>query len=300
MRFVIATLLALLSFQANAVVCTVKDQIINFGKAAYSSAVGAVTVPITVTVNCPSGAYTLKPNSASLGYFTIPVYREGMANGNQYMYILNPGGQIMKPITPATLITGTGNGTDQTYNLTAVLSGNTSPGNLAGFSKAGAFSITNFQLFAVVNGTTSFSAAQSISGEIVGYCEISSVGALAFGVFNAPAMQTVYNAVTSVQVKCDSNLAYVFKPDDNPTRWTLDSGMALDVSNPPRPASPAKLAMFIKTTGASIWGQWGANTNFYNGLGNGTYQTFDIKGELTLAANWHGDIGAILKLNLVF
>ncbi len=299
MRLAIVIFLMFLSCQAQAVVCTVKDQVINFGQAAYSSAVGAVTVPITVTVNCPSGSYTLKPNSASLGYFTIPVYREGVANGSQYMYILNPGGQIMKPLTPATLITGTGNGTDQTYNLTAVLSGNTSPGNLAGFSKTGAFLITNFQLFAVVNGTTSFSAAQSISGEIIGFCEISAVGALAFGTFNAPTVPSVYNAVTTIQVRCDNNLAYVLKPDDNPSRWNLDSGKALDVSNPVRPADPAKLAMYIKTTGSSIWGQWGVNSNFYNGVGNSTYQTYDVKGELTLSANWHGVIGSILKISLL-
>jgi hypothetical protein len=299
MRLAFVVFLMMLSCQAKAVVCTVKDQVINFGQAAYSSAVGAVTVPVTVTVNCPSGSYTLKPNSASLGYFTIPVYREGAANGNQYMYILNPGGQIMKPLTPATLITGTGNGTDQTYNLTAVLSGTSSPGNLTAFTKTGAFSITNFQLFAVVNGTTSFSPAQSLSGEIVGFCEISAVGSLAFGTFNSPTVQSIYNAVTTIQVRCDNNLAYVLKPDDNPSRWNLDSGKALDVSSPPRPADPAKLAMYIKTTGSSVWGQWGANSNFYNGVGNSTYQTYDVKGELTLSANWHGTIGSILKVSLL-
>lgn len=300
-RYILALVVIILSCKAQAA-CTVRDQALSFGNAAYTSPAGSVSVPVVVTVNCPAGqAYTLKPNSpfSTTGNFNIPLVREGVANGNQYLYILNPGGQIMKSAVTGTLITGTGTGADQTYNVTAVLSGATSAGSLLQFNKTGVFSIS-LQLFSVVGGGTVFSTAQLVSGEVIGMCEIGAVGALSYGTMPSPSISTTYTASTTIQVRCDNTLAFTLLPDNNSSRWTLDSGMGIDVANPLRPSDPAKLRVYIRNSGTSIWANWGVTSNTKPGIGSAAYQSFDIRGDLTLSPNWHGTVGSILNATVIF
>ncbi|MDP2199946.1 MAG: hypothetical protein Q8K01_15285, partial [Sulfurimicrobium sp.] len=105
--------------------CTLIDQDIKFGTVAYSSPAGSIQVPVTLTINCSAGeAYTLEPN-ANVTYGYIGISLTGGSNtGTQYVYFLN-GGQIMRRALSTSLITGTGTGANQVYNVVAVMSAST-------------------------------------------------------------------------------------------------------------------------------------------------------------------------------
>lgn len=299
-KWFVAFLLAVCSSLASAA-CTVTDQVINFGVVAFSAPVGTIALPVTVTVNCSAGEnYTLKPNASSSGNITIQMTREGVANGNSYMYFLNTSGVLMRSGNPASLITGVGTGGNQTYNLTAVLSGSTVAGSLVVINKTGTFNSTA-KLFQLTSTTTVTSGNQQVTGDVEGQCTISS-GNMAYGTIQALGIAQNIVASTNINVQCDTNLVYIMMPDSTSTRWIYNSGMSLDVANPPRPADPALFRIDIRPLGggAASWAQWGPSSNTKTSAGTGALQTWEVRGTLSLSANWQGDINATIYPKIIF
>lgn len=289
-----------LSVAANAA-CTIQDQPINFGTVAYSAPVGTITTPVTVTVTCPSGeAFTIKPNAASGGNLILTVLREGVNNGTQYLYFLNPGGTLMKSGAPASLVSGVGTGAPQSFNLTAVMSGNTSSGTLLAVNKTGVFSAT-MKLLQVTSTTTVTSANQTVNGDIEGQCTISS-GNMSYGTIPTMATSQTITSATNINVTCDNSLAYTMLSDSSNARWTYNAGMSIDVAYPPRPADPATFKLDIRPLGggAGSWTTWGPSSGSKTSSGTGSTQTWEVRGTLTISANWTGVISSTIYPKIVF
>jgi hypothetical protein len=278
---------------------TVSDQPVIFGNVDFTSSVGSATIPVNVTFTCTSGvAYSLKPNASSSGNINIALLREGVSNGNAYMYLLNPGGVLMRSGVPASLVTGTCTGAAQSVTLTAVISGSTTVGSLVALNKTGAFSQST-QLLQLTSGATVLSPAQQISGEIIGHCTANATP-LSFGNMIQSNSATSYTIGASVSVTCDNNLTYILKPHNNGADFTLSGGMGVDVSSPPRPADPAELKLYIRLNGTQTWAQWGVTSYTKTAVGNGVNQTYDVRGDLFLSANWHGTINKTLMFNVTY
>lgn len=292
--------IALACFVSTASAATITDQPVNFGIVEYSAAAGTTKIPINVTINCTAGqAFTIKPNSSSSGNMSIYVYREGIQNGYQYLYLLNQAGVIMRSSVPSSLVTGTCTGADQVFPLFIALSGSSTVGSLLAFTKAGQFS-ASMQLLQLTTAGTVLSAAQTVTGEIKGRCVFGSTGTLNFGPMLQKTTATTYTSTTQISFTCDNTLTTLLRPHDNIAMFTLAGGSGIDVAFPKRPANPAQLTLEIKAAGAGTFGAWDMNTYKKTSTGTGASQVFDIRGTLSLSANWVGKIKEDLIVNLVF
>jgi len=283
----------LLAFWANIAqgACTLIDQDISFGTVAFSSPAGTIQVPITLTINCTVGqAYTLEPNAnTTYGYIGISLTGGGNA-GTQYVYFQKDG-QIMRRALTSSLITGTGTGANQIYNVVAVMSAS-SLGALTALTKAGTASLSN-RLW-LINAATTGVSAHAITANVVASCTISSAN-LDFGTISPGS--TAATTYSPLDVTCDAGIAYQLAPDSGAgaARWVLLSGFGLDVTA----GDLVVLRVNVKDPGGSTYNTW-KPTQPRNSLGTGVNQSFNMQGVLSIPSGYLGSFSTTLAPQATF
>lgn len=265
------------------------DNSIDYGVVPYSAPVGSITAPYTLTVSCNAGqTLKIEPNAGSNGFLTLSLTRDGVANGSASQYFLNSG-TVMKSSAPASLINTTCTGSAQIFNLTAVLSGSTTPGSLAAFNKAGIMGFSGRFMKVTVGGVITMTPSQTINGEIKGQCS-ATAGDFPLGLIPAPLSATPYTIKTYLTSKCDSGLSGTVAIDSDGTAWTLGGGLCTDVFSPPRPNNPAKACFTIKQVGAINPVNIGVTNNLYPFIGTGDWVNYELAATVTIPANTSGEV----------
>lgn len=292
----------LLSPWATAAV-TFNDQSINFGSVPFTTQpglAGQAQVPITIIVNCTSGA-TLKiePNAGSNGNMVVNMTKEGVPNGTQHVYFYS-GSTLMKSSVPSSLINTTCTGTNQTINLTAVISGTTQPGTAVALNKAGIITFTGKLFKVTVGGSMSYSANQTISGSVDVNCLPPSVGNMSLGTIAAQATTNNQQVTTILRVTCDSGATYTIAGDSDSSTWNYNLGMCADLFSPPQPSNPALVCLKIKQSGAGSFQNLGVSNYLYPGVGTGSEQQYELQANVTIPANATGILHKVINIKIVF
>jgi len=273
------------------------DNSIDYGIVPYSAPVGSISAPYTLTVSCTAGqTLKIEPNAGSNGFLILSLTREGVANGSASQYFLNSG-TVMKSSAPASLINTTCTGSAQIFNLTAVLSGSTTPGSLAAFNKAGIMSFSGRFMKVTVGGVSTLTPSQTINGEIKGLCA-ANVGDFPLGIIPSPTSATSYTIKTVLTSRCDSGLSGTAAIDSDGTTWTLGGGLCTDVFSPPRPDNPAKACFTIKQFGATNPVNIGVTNNLYPFVGTGDWVSYELAATVTIPANTSGEVNKVLNIKL--
>ena len=295
---VVALLLSRFGFAA----VTITDQPINFGLVPFTTPPGLAgqgQVPVTLIVNCTSGqSLKIEPNAGSNGYLTVNMTREGSANGTQYVYFFN-GTSLMKSSVPGSLVNTTCTGTNQTFNLTAVISGTSQVGTAVALNRTEVISFSGKFFKVTVGGVVNYSSNQSISGSVVASCS-PSIGNLTLGIIPAQGVSNTQQVTTFFRVTCDNGVPYTVAADSDASTWIYNSGLCADLYSPPQPANPALVCMKIKPSGAGNFQNLGVTNNLYSNIGTGTEQGYEIQANVTIPANTAGTLHKIINLKITF